>query len=687
MLVSFATSASLGSLTWPEGLGACALFAAGMTFSWATRKSPPGWVKVVVAAGALGAMAWFGIRVDSGPLTDIVAVEVALTGLFAAILVVHSFHVPAATDLVFALVASAGLMAVSATQAIDLRFGLAMLAWVGAGLWTLGERWRSASGGGRTSPRATLVAVSAVVLAAAAAFLVLPTPAVSARLDILDHSAAGGPVAVPVAGGLAGDAGQPAELSKPGSSTGPTRVGGYLGFAGDLDTAIRGRLGHRVVMRVRTQRPSYWVGETFDHWNGRSWSQTEPAHTLVGGGSPFALPVPAGNPPGGRPDLQTFSIVAPSADLVFHAGSAAEVWFPSATLFTGSDGTVVSPIGIGRGAVYTVESRLVEPSPAALLHDAGGARLAPAALRRYTQLPRPYRRAAALARSVTAGQGSTYAEVEALIGWLGEHTRYSTAIPPLPPGADTVDEFLFGNRVGYCEQISTSLAVMLRSMGIPAREAVGYVPGSYDPVTGLYTVRANDAHAWVQVWFPRYGWQSFDPTASVPLANPSPGAATLTELGRALGAVPRPALPGAVGAALVAGVGVVALQRWRRRPRTWAGKVARHLERAGRSVGRPRQPAETLTEYASELDHLGGELPAPGPRARLASAAEQCAYGGAPPPPRLARELAAQARRRPGRRRATIGSAGVRRSPVPTSGALPTREPGRQVDRPRAGEL
>ncbi|MST35258.1 transglutaminase domain-containing protein, partial [Acidimicrobiaceae bacterium USS-CC1] len=158
--------------------------------------------------------------------------------------------------------------------------------------------------------------------------------------------------------------------------------------------------------------------------------------------------------------------------------------------------------------------------------------------RRYTQLPRPYRRAAALARAVTAGRRSTYGRVEALIGWLGAHTRYSTAIPPLPPGADTVDEFLFGNRVGYCEQISTALAVMLRSLGVPAREAVGYVPGPYDPVTGLYTVEADDAHAWVQVWFPRYGWQSFDPTASVPAANPDPGAVALADVGRALGRVP-----------------------------------------------------------------------------------------------------------------------------------------------------
>ena len=128
----------------------------------------------------------------------------------------------------------------------------------------------------------------------------------------------------------------------------------------------------------------------------------------------------------------------------------------------------------------------------------------------------------ALASAVTAHDTTTYDKVQSLIHWIGAHTHYSENIPPLPAGADTVDEFLFGNRTGFCEQISTSLAVMLRSLGIPAREAVGYVPGGFDPITDLYQVHANDAHAWVQVWFPGYGWQDFDPTAAVPLSRPQP---------------------------------------------------------------------------------------------------------------------------------------------------------------------
>jgi hypothetical protein len=79
---------------------------------------------------------------------------------------------------------------------------------------------------------------------------------------------------------------------------------------------------------------------------------------------------------------------------------------------------------------------------------------------------------------------------------------------------DAVEYFLFEQRRGYCEQFSSSLAVMARSLGIPARVATGYAPGEYNPFTGYYDVRASDAHAWVEVYFPGYGWSTFDPTPS-----------------------------------------------------------------------------------------------------------------------------------------------------------------------------
>jgi hypothetical protein len=181
---------------------------------------------------------------------------------------------------------------------------------------------------------------------------------------------------------------------------------------------------------------------------------------------------------------------------------------------------------------------------------------------------------------------------------------------------------------------------MLRSLGIPAREAVGYVPGGYDPITDLYQVRADDAHAWVQVWFPGYGWQSFDPTASVPAAAPSPGLTALRDVGLALRRVPW--VP--VAAVAVGGGVVVALVRLRRRrPAKWAAQLARRVERAGRRAGRPRRRSETLPEYATSLDELAGSGSATW--TRLARSAEASAYGRREPPAQAQRDMLAEARR------------------------------------------
>jgi hypothetical protein len=97
---------------------------------------------------------------------------------------------------------------------------------------------------------------------------------------------------------------------------------------------------------------------------------------------------------------------------------------------------------------------------------------------------------------------------------LKESYPYDLSIPPQREKMDAVEYFLFVQKRGYCEHFSSSLAVMARSLGIPARVATGYVPGEYNPFTGLYEVRASYAHAWVEIYFPGYGWSTFDPTPS-----------------------------------------------------------------------------------------------------------------------------------------------------------------------------
>jgi transglutaminase-like putative cysteine protease len=666
-----------GELSWTVAVGAITLIACGMALSYRTRARPLSWLKPLLAAAAVVAFVWFFRQLTGQGIYDVSTVENPLAVLFVWVQVAHAFDVPARRDLAFSLAGSASLMAVAAAQAVDPSFGAYVLVWLGCGLTGLFSMWSSASDGGRLGTGAVAATLAAVAITATAALVVLPAPHVAGRIDFPANAGAG--TELPVAGGLTGDGGRVTQLAKPGTSSGRTRVGGYLGFADTLDTALRGSLGDTVVLRVRAQRPSYWVAETFDTWDGDSWQTTRHAPQELSSGSPFVIPsAPA--PGGTASDLQTFYVVQPSPDLVIHAEGAHNVWFPARDLFLSDGDTIISPIGLGPGAIYTVESEVGTPTAgelrAATPPDTDAAR---GASTRYLQLPHLYVRAEALAAQVTGRAPTTYDKVEALIAWLGAHTRYSTDIPALAPGQDTVDEFLFGNHTGFCEQISTSLAVMLRSIGVPAREAVGYVPGPYNPITDLYDVEAKDAHAWVQVWFPGYGWQSFDPTAEVPLANPSPGATVLSDTAGALRRVPWVPVGLAAGAMLLA---AVAVRRYRRRPRTWAAHAASDIEAIGRRLRRPRRTAETLHEYLGAVGDLAGVEA--GSTRRLADIIVASAYGRRSPDDDQHREVAESIRAlRAGVRRARLRSH-KRRTP---DGGSPTVAGRRGPDDHARGEL
>jgi protein-glutamine gamma-glutamyltransferase len=643
----------------------------GNVFSYRRRTRPLPALKIVLAIVAVLAF-WrffFAISAAHG-VTNLGAVEGPLAVLFTWIQVTHSFDVPSRRDLAFSLAGSVTLMAAAAAQAIDMSFAPYVVAWLAFALVGFGSMWSSISGAGR--PRAgRLLGVAAVLGAVALVCVVaLPPPSVSSRLVF--PSALGGDVNLGSPAGLEGTSSGATLPVHAGSPSGRIAVGGYLGFAGPLDTAVRGTLSSEVVFRVRADRPTFWVAETFDRWDGQSWTEVTPKKNQwreLDGPSPFGLGLPATTP--GSEDIQTFYLVQPGPNLVFHAERAEQVWFPAEHLFVDPDGNIRAGTSMGTGSIYTVVSSVSTPT-AGELAEANGPALDAVDQARFTELPHPYPRVAALARRITAHATNTEAKVLALEVWMGRHTRYTTDIPPLPTGADTVDEFLFGNRLGFCEQISTSLAVMLRSLGIPAREATGYVPGAYNPITDLYDVEAKDAHAWVQVWFPGYGWESFDPTASVPNATPS-AAATI---GRdALGALHRvPAIP--VGITLGAAAVAYALWRWRsRRPATPQAAVSDALVRAARHSGLAPSRSESLAGLATRIDaHVPAPPGVPGASA-IARVAEDCAFGGRQLSQTMATELvqdaralARRARRRgpgTGPRRGGRLSAALRRPPAP----------------------
>ncbi|MDD5249293.1 MAG: DUF3488 and transglutaminase-like domain-containing protein [Rhodocyclaceae bacterium] len=142
-----------------------------------------------------------------------------------------------------------------------------------------------------------------------------------------------------------------------------------------------------------------------------------------------------------------------------------------------------------------------------------GADEAPRVLRLATSLPRGNPRTLALGRSWRARHASDAAILkEALAFFVHQRLGYTLAPPPL--GADSVDEFLFDTRQGFCEHFAGAFVFAMRAAGVPARVVTGYQGGEINPVDGYLTVRQSDAHAWTEVWLAGRGWTRVDPTAA-----------------------------------------------------------------------------------------------------------------------------------------------------------------------------
>jgi len=145
----------------------------------------------------------------------------------------------------------------------------------------------------------------------------------------------------------------------------------------------------------------------------------------------------------------------------------------------------------------------------------------------YLQLPPLDPRIRALAEKTTSSSTNEYDKVLSLQRYLISHYSYTLDLTGSPTD-DPLAEFLFERRSGNCEYFASAMAVMLRGIGIPARYVTGFLSGEYNDVGGDYIVRESDAHAWVEVFFPDYGWITVDPT---PPAN-APRSGLLDTLSR-----------------------------------------------------------------------------------------------------------------------------------------------------------
>jgi transglutaminase-like putative cysteine protease len=255
---------------------------------------------------------------------------------------------------------------------------------------------------------------------------------------------------------------------------------------------------------------------------------------------------------------------------------------------------------------------------------------APGAARRI--LASPYAGVYRLARRLAVGQRSPYDVALATAAYL----RANYAYDEHPPARQyPLASFLFIDRIGYCQQFSGAMALMLRMNGIPARVAVGFLPGRYNIRTGRFEVRAVDAHSWVEVYFAGIGWVPFDPTPprrsgpalsgpafanerSASLAVPGPaGARVPTRAAHvhpaAAGADTGTAVGWLIAAAIAATIALLALTAWlvgrmrlRRSLDGDAELASLELVRALRRLGYATPAAVTLTQIERRVRVNGG---------------------------------------------------------------------------------
>jgi transglutaminase-like putative cysteine protease len=293
------------------------------------------------------------------------------------------------------------------------------------------------------------------------------------------------------------------------------------GFNGTLTLKEEFRPGPEIVAEIKAVRGRYWRAITYGEYTGRGWLATSGAtRQQIEPNEPHPPPYSS------RVDLeQRVRVRAPRGDALLAAAQPRQVGLPAMAEYSaGLRGDplaldLASSLRAGRarvpGAEYTVTSAVSVADEAAL--RAAGAVYPPWIVERYGQTPATTERVRQLATRLAPASLTPFERARAIESYLRASMRYQLKVPAPPPGRDGVDFFLFDSREGYCDYFATAMTVMLRSVGVPARVASGYAVGEQDLATGSWIVRDANAHSWVEVYFPRYGWIEFEPSAIRPV--------------------------------------------------------------------------------------------------------------------------------------------------------------------------
>lgn len=288
---------------------------------------------------------------------------------------------------------------------------------------------------------------------------------------------------------------------------------------------------HSQVLRVTTDSPAYLRGEVYDVYTGKGWIQT--AQDVVG--THLGARLPQTGTFQGLPTQQVsqhITVLSNSLRVPFLFGgySVLQVTADSNQSGTSSSGLAVTPDTdeisanpLRKGETYTLVSREMGVPDGVLSAlpslPANTQTAFPAGVWSLdTQLPITLPAdVGALARKLTQGMRNEYAMVNAVQTYLQNTYPYETTNIPVPgPHQDYVAQFLFQSKRGYCNNFSSAMAVMLRTLGIPTRWVTGFTEGTLNPQyngpSAQYIVSNVDAHSWVEVYFPKVGWVPYDPT-------------------------------------------------------------------------------------------------------------------------------------------------------------------------------
>ena len=462
------------------------------------------------------------------------------------------------------------------------------------------------------------------------------------------------------------------------------RIGPLVsGFSDRVDLGHHGEIeaDSTVIMRVHiaaaTGDPRFlpdlrWRGMVFDHFDGQAWT-VGPARRVAMRRSPpgeFHLGARRGS---GALLVQEIYLEPLGTEVIFAAPRVLRLDLRTDRIAVDDMESVSVTAGAAR-LHYTVVSEVGDVRPGA---PVGGERLGPGERARYLQLPPVPARIGDLARELTAASRGPEAAALRLTGYLSQNFQYTLSLAR-QTRLDPLEEFLFVRRSGNCEYFAAALAVMLRSLGIPARVVGGFQRGDWNEYGWYFMVRLRDAHAWVEAHVEGVGWITLDPSPR------QAGVSGRSALGLYLDALrmrwyryvvnwslrdqietalslryqaaawrpwpaatrhwEAPAAPGPLMLAVAGAATLVALIAWRvgsgRAERRQGERVPRFYARALAVLARRGlQPGagETAREFCERVRR---EAPAAGPSlGRITDAYERSRFGGRPPAPDEAIEI------------------------------------------------